>query len=264
MTKAPEPGAGNAPAREPVRPPPASAWIVARSLAYSLWLYGTMFGLGLIGLPSLLAGRRAVMAVVKLWVRMQFWGLRRLAGVKVEFRGLEHRPEGAGLVAAKHQGQLDTIAPFAVLPDPCFVLKRELMGLPVFGWYAKATRMIPVDRGGGSQAVRALSEAAAERLGEAREILIFPEGTRRAPGAEPRYKHGVAALYRDLGFPCTPMATNSGLCWPAGGFPFRPGTVVFEFLEPIPPGLSRAAFMRELETRIETASDRLLAEAANR
>lgn len=239
----------------------AGAGVIVRSLIYSVWLYGTMFGLGLLGLPSLLVGREAVMRVVRLWVRLQLWGLRVFAGVRVEFRGLEHRPKGAGLIAAKHQGQLDTIAPFAVLPDPCFVLKRELMRLPVFGWYAHATRMIPVNRGGGSQAVRELSTAAAERLEEAREILIFPEGTRRAPGAEPRYKHGVAALYRDLDFPCTPMATNSGLCWPAGSFPFYPGVAVFEFLPPIPPGLTRAAFMRELEARIEAASDRLLREA---
>jgi 1-acyl-sn-glycerol-3-phosphate acyltransferase len=239
---------------------PASAGEVARSLVYLVWLYGLMLVMGLLGSPLLLGPRRGVLWAIALWSRLALWGLRWIVGLKVEVRGLEHRPAGAGLVAAKHQGMLDTIAPFAVLPDPCFVLKRELMRLPVFGWYAGRSGMIPVHRGGGSSAVRALNAAARDRLQHARQIVIFPEGTRREPGAPPAYKSGVAALYRDLGFACTPMATNSGLFWPAHGFVRRPGVAVFEFLEPIPPGLKRAEFMRLLEERIEAASDRLLAE----
>jgi 1-acyl-sn-glycerol-3-phosphate acyltransferase len=140
------------------------------------------------------------------------------------------------------------------------VLKRELMRLPVLGWYAKAAGMIPIDRGGGSATVRALSDNAADQLKTPRQIVIFPEGTRKLPGAPPDYKSGVAALYRDLGLPCTPVATNSGLHWPARGLVMRPGLVVYEFLEPIPPGLKRAEFMRLLEARIETASNALLEE----
>ena len=184
-----------------------------------------------------------------------------LVGLTVEFRGLEHRPKGAALIAAKHLGMLDTISPFLSLSDPCYVLKRELMRLPIFGWFAGKTAMIPVDRGGGSVAVRALSAAAADRLRDERQILIFPEGTRKEPGEPPQYKGGVAALYRDLALPCTPMATNSGLFWPAHGFVRRPGVAVFEYLEAIPPWLPRAEFMRRLETQIETATNALLAEA---
>lgn len=234
---------------------------VVRSLIFTAWLYGLIIGLGLAGAPLLLGPRAGIMWLVRLWTRLVLWGLDKIVGQTIEVRGLEYRPTGPALVAAKHLGMLDTIAPFAFLPDPCFVLKRELMKIPVYGWFAAKTGMIPVNRGGGSQAVRDLSDAARDRLAEVRQVLIFPEGTRKEVGAPPRYKHGVAGLYRDLHLPCTPMATNSGVFWPAHGFIRRPGVVVFEFLEPIQPGVHRGEFMRRLERRIEKASNALLAEA---
>jgi 1-acyl-sn-glycerol-3-phosphate acyltransferase len=240
--------------------PPPSGWIIVRSLVFTVWLYGLILAVGLSAVPLLLGPRPWVMSLIRLWVRLVLWGARTIMGIRVEYRGLEHLPPGSALVACKHLSMLDTIAPFQFLADPCFVLKRELIRLPVYGWFVAKTNMIPVNRGGGSQAVRDLSAAALDRLRETRQLLIFPEGTRKAPGAEPQYKSGVAALYRDLNLPCTPMATNSGLFWPAHGFIRRPGVAVFEFLEPIPPGLKRADFMRRLESRIETASNRLLAE----
>jgi 1-acyl-sn-glycerol-3-phosphate acyltransferase len=178
--------------------------------------------------------------------------------VKVEVRGLEHRPKGPALVAAKHQGMLDVIAPYTFLGEPCFVMKKELMVLPVFGWFSWKMKMIPVDRQAHAKALRQLVADARARLAEGRQILIFPEGTRTEPGVAGDYKPGVAALYRDLGLPCHLIATNSGQCWPAHGFLRKPGKVVFEFLEPIPAGLKRAEFMAELERRIETASRALL------
>jgi 1-acyl-sn-glycerol-3-phosphate acyltransferase len=238
--------------------------MVLRSLVYVAWLYGSMLVLGLAGLPLLALSRRGAFVASRLWAHVAIWGLRTIVGLRVEIRGMEHRPTGAALIAAKHMCMLDTIVPFAVLHDPCFILKQELIHLPVFGWYAKATRMIPVDRAAGSRAVRHISTEASERLQEARQILIFPEGTRRPPCAPPAYKGGVAALYRDLGLACTPMATNSGLFWPPHGFVRRPGLVVFEFLPPIPPGLKRGEFMRTMEERIETASNALIAEAGAR
>jgi 1-acyl-sn-glycerol-3-phosphate acyltransferase len=135
------------------------------------------------------------------------------------------------------------------------------MRLPILGWYAARAGMIPIDRGGGSKTVRALNAAVLDRLTHARQIVIFPEGTRQEPGAAPAYKSGVAGLYRDLAFPCTPMATNSGLFWPPKGLIRRPGLCIYEFLEPIPPGLKRGEFMRLLQERIETASAALLAES---
>jgi 1-acyl-sn-glycerol-3-phosphate acyltransferase len=240
------------------RPSPGQA---LRSALYAVWLVGLMLIEGIVGLPLLLGPRTWPLGAIRLWSRLQLWGLRHIAGVRVEFRGLQHRPTGSAIVASKHQGELDGFAPFAIMPDPCFVLKNELMRLPVLGWYAQASGMIPIVRGGGSATVRALSAEARQRLAQAsRQIVIFPEGTRKLPGAAPDYKSGVAALYRDLALPCVPVATNSGQCWPIHGLMMRPGLVVYEFLEPIPPGLKRAEFMRVLEERIEAASTALLAE----
>ncbi|HRO33345.1 MAG TPA: lysophospholipid acyltransferase family protein [Brevundimonas sp.] len=232
--------------------------IVLRSLAFTLWLYLSMviYAVGLS--PALLMPHRYAMGVIKLWSRFVLFGLRWIAGVRVEVRGLEHRPTGSALIAGKHQGMLDVVAPFAMLDDPCFVLKKELMPLPFFGWFAWKTRMIAVDRSAHSKALKGMVRQARDRHAEGRQILIFPEGTRQAPGAAPDYKPGIAALYRDLDSPCWPLATNSGVHWPAHGFIRRPGLVVFEFLPPIPAGLKRAEFMAELETRLEAASTALL------
>ena len=226
-----------------------------RSLLFTLWLYLSMpiFAVGLS--PALLMSHGPAMGVIKAWAR---FGLRWIAGVKVEFRGLEHRPTGPALIAPKHQGMLDVVAPFAVLDDPCFVLKKELMVLPFFGWFAWKTKMIPVDRSAGSTALKTMVKQARARLAEGRQILIFPEGTRAPVGAPADYKPGVAAIYRDLDAPCWPVATNSGVHWPAHGFRRYPGTVVFEFLPPIPAGLKRAEFMKRLEDSVETASAALL------
>ena len=229
-----------------------------RSLIFTLWLYLSMplFAVGLS--PALLMPHGVAMGVIKLWARFALFGLRWIAGVKVEARGLEHRPTGPALIAAKHQGMLDVIAPFAFLDDACFVMKKELMPLPFFGWFAWKTKMIAVDRAAHAKALKDMVRQTRARLAEGRQILIFPEGTRTTPGEPADYKPGVAAIYRDVEAPCWPIATNSGVHWPAHGFKRYPGTVVFEFLPPIPAGLKRAAFMAELESRIEGASTALL------
>lgn len=231
---------------------------VLRSLLFSAWLYLSMpvYAVGLS--PALLMSYRPAMGVVRLWAQGVLFGLRWIAGVKVEARGLENRPSGAALVASKHQGMLDVVAMIAFLPDACFVLKKELMPLPFFGWFAWKTKMIAVDRQGHAKALKDMARQARDRLAEGRQIIIFPEGTRTAPGAPGEYKPGVAAIYRDLEGPCWPVATNSGVCWPAHGFMKYPGVVTFEFLEPIPAGMKRGPFMALLESRIETASSSLL------
>ena len=239
---------------------PVSIGVKLRSAVYVVWISAWLVILGLGCLPFLFGPRKGVLWAARTWARLSVWGLKAIVGLSIEVRGLQHRPAGAALVAAKHQSMLDTIAPFAVLDDPCFVWKQELMRIPIYGWYIAKAGMIPIDRVGGAKAVRFLRVAAAERLADDRQIVIFPEGTRQEPGAAPAYKPGVAALYRDLEFPCTPMATNAGLFWPPTGKLLRPGVAVFEFLEPIPPGLKRADFMRLLEERIETASNALAAE----
>ena len=229
-----------------------------RSLLFTAWLYLSMLIVAVGLSPALLMPHAAARGVIKLWANTVLFGLRWIAGVKVEFRGLENRPSGAALVASKHQGMLDIVALLAVLPDACFVMKKELMPLPFFGWFAWKTGMIPVDRAGHAKALKDMTRQARDRLSQGRQIVIFPEGTRNDPGAPGDYKPGVAAIYRDLEGPCWPVATNSGVHWPAHGFRRYPGVVVFDFLEPIPAGLKRGAMMALLESRIETASLALL------
>ena len=232
--------------------------LTLRSLLFTAWLYLSM-PIVAVGLsPALLMPHAAARGVIKLWANTVLFGLRWIAGVKVEFRGLENRPSGAALVASKHQGMLDIVALLAVLPDACFVMKKELMPLPFFGWFAWKAKMIAVDRAGHAKALKDMTRQARDRLAEGRQIVIFPEGTRNDPGVPGDYKPGVAAIYRDLEGPCWPVATNSGVHWPAHGFRRHPGTVVFEFLEPIPAQLKRGAMMALLESRIETASLALL------
>ncbi len=233
---------------------------VVTSLLFTAFLYLSIAVAGILFLPALFGPRRFANYLVGLWAKTASGAFQLFCGVSVEVRGLQHLPKGAALIAAKHQGMFDVIAPYGFLDDPCFVLKKELMLLPFFGWHAWKTGMIPVDRSAGAKALKKMVVDARKRLKEARQIVIFPEGTRTAPGETGDYKPGVAALYRDLGVPCYPVATNSGVCWPAHGIMRRPGKVVFEFLEPIPAGLKRGQFMSELETRIETASRALLAE----
>ena len=229
-----------------------------RSLIFTAWLYLSMPIIAIGLSPVLLLPHRYVQGVCKLWAKIVLFGLRWIAGVKVEVRGLEHAPSGAALIASKHQGMLDIVALLAVLPDACFVMKKELMPLPFFGWFAWKAKMIAVDRSAHAKALKDMVRQARARHAEGRQILIFPEGTRGEVGAAPDYKPGIAALYREIDVPVHPIATNAGVHWPKHGFTRKPGIIVFEYLEPIQPGLKRAEFMRTLQERLETASTALL------
>ncbi len=229
-----------------------------RSALVGAWMDGTMLVLFVIFLPTFLMPRQALDVGVRLWCRMTLWGLRVIGGVRVEVRGREHMPTGGALIAGKHQSMLDTLAPWLWLGDPAYVLKRQLLSLPIFGWGVRKVRMIAVDREAHAAALRRLVDDARREIDDARQVIIFPEGTRSEPGDPPAYKPGVAALYRELGVGCTPMATNSGLRWSAKGLSLTPGLAVYEFLPAIPPGLKRAEFMRELQARLEGASTALL------
>ncbi|MGA9658823.1 MAG: lysophospholipid acyltransferase family protein [Asticcacaulis sp.] len=231
-----------------------------RSLLFMVWMYVSMvvYGLGLS--PLILLPRPAAMWVIRGWAGCVLWGARWIAGIRVEFRGLEHRPQGAALIAGKHLSMLDTIAPFAVLKDPCFVLKHELIYLPFFGWFAWRARMVPIRRSDAAKALKSMVTLTRVRLKEARQVLIFPEGTRSDVGEIASYKPGVAALYRDLDVPLHLLATNSGQFWPAHGIDRKPGTIVFEFLPPLPAGLKRGDMMSQMQARLEEASNRLITE----
>ncbi|MDX2233958.1 MAG: lysophospholipid acyltransferase family protein [Hyphomonadaceae bacterium] len=234
--------------------------ILIRSVLYVVWLYGAMAFAGLLWLPRMLTAPkdRAELGAGRLWARLTVWGLRWIVGARVQFRGLEKIPAGACILACKHQSMLDTLVPFLMVDSPAFVLKQELLNAPVLGWYAQAMGMIPIDREAHASALKKLMRAARPARDAGRQIVIFPEGTRQNPGVRGDWKPGVAALYRDLGVPCVPVALDTGRVWAARGLIRRPGVATFEVLEPIPPGLSREAFMETLVTRIESASEALL------
>ncbi|HEX2725702.1 MAG TPA: lysophospholipid acyltransferase family protein [Beijerinckiaceae bacterium] len=234
--------------------------LAVRSFLFNAAFYANLIVWMLAALPLLLAPRMALMRVAQGWARSNLWLLRMIAGTRVEIRGGEHVPPGGLLVASKHQSLWETFALATLFDDPTFVLKRELMWIPLFGWFLWKADMVPIDRRAGSSALREMTRRARDEVAHGRQLLIFPEGTRRAPGAEPAYKYGIVHLYENLGVPCVPVALNSGLFWPRRSFIRRPGTIVVEILEPIPPGLPRDAFFRTMTQQIEEASNRLLAE----
>ncbi|HMB09456.1 lysophospholipid acyltransferase family protein [Saliniramus sp.] len=238
--------------------------LILRSLAFNLAYYLNLVVWMILCLPVLALPRRVFMRVARLWARSSLWLLRVIAGTRVDFRGLEKIPAGGTIVASKHQSLWETFALLVILDDPAYVLKRELMWIPVFGWYAWKARSVPVDRKGGAQALKAMVVRAREEIAAGRQIIIFPEGTRRPPGAAPAYKFGVALLYAKLRAPCLPVALNSGLYWPRRKFIRHPGTILVEILDPIGPGMPRDTFFRDLEARIEAATNGLLQEAGAR
>lgn len=206
---------------------------------------------------------RAAIAVVKFWTGSTMWALGVIAGTRFEVRGLDKLPKDGALLAPKHQSAFETMALFPLLNDPTYVMKRELMLIPLFGWYTWKAGMIAVDRAGGSKALRKLAADAKEAIAEGKQIILFPEGTRRPVGADPDYKFGIIHLYRECKVPVYPIALNAGLYWPRRSFLRYPGTIIIEVLDPIPPGLDSKTFLARLIAAIEPASDRLLKEAAD-
>ncbi len=212
-------------------------------------------------LPFLLLPRRIFWKAVHSWARVNHWLLRTICGTNFEIAGYERIPPGALLIAAKHQSTWETFALVTLFSDPLYLLKRELMWLPVFGWYVAKAEMIPVKRGGArAGALAAITERAKFEIARGRQIILFPEGTRRAIGAEPAYKYGLVHLYARLGVRCFPVALNSGLFWPRRKLVIYPGTIRMEFLEPIEPGLSEDAFKVRVQDEIESATARLVAQ----
>lgn len=239
-----------------------AAMRAVRSRLFSLALALTTAAFCLIGIPFLALPRRFGRPVQKLWTRAIGCLAWLICGIRYEVRGAEHIPHGAAIVASKHQSAWETLSFVHILADPSFVLKKELTRIPLFGWFTVKFGNLPLDRSGGSKALRAMLAAARAIVAAQRQIVIFPEGTRRKPGAPPAYQRGIVALYRTLGVPCVPVALNSGHYWPAhGGGHRRPGLIVVEFLPAIAPGLGSEAFLATLTERIEPASTRLLAEA---
>jgi len=231
----------------------------ARSALYNLAFYINLALWCLVALPTLVLPRRYFMHCARLWGTSSIWLLRVIAGTKVSWRGLDKLPKAGCLVASKHQSTWETFALFAVLKDPAFILKRELTFIPFFGWYLLKGDMIPVRRGQTDrEGLAELGRKAKEAVAAGRQLIIFPEGTRRPAGAPPDYKSGVAHIYAATGARCVPIALNSGLYWPRRALLKRPGTVEVEILEPISAGMRPKAFLALLRERIETVSARLL------
>jgi 1-acyl-sn-glycerol-3-phosphate acyltransferase len=229
----------------------------ARALLFNVvFCVGTVV-FGIAGLPFLLTPRRTAMRFGRFWAQAVLAALKLIVGLDGEIRGRGHIPEGACLIAMKHQSMWDTLILPPLLGDPAVVIKRELQYVPFYGWYASRAGSIFIDRKGGSAALRRMLAAARRAIGRGRPVVIFPQGTRTTPGqpvSEAPYQAGVAALYRELAVPLVPAAVNSGLYWGRRAFLKRRGRIVLEFLEPIPPGLPRSEVMATLETRIEAAT----------
>lgn len=244
-------------------PGPLGPWQYLQNILY--YLHGGLATvvIGLIGLPWVaLRGTRAANGVATFWIGYMLWAARLHMGVTCELRG--PLPEGDCIIAAKHQCFLDILAIAQAMPRRAFIMKKEVMRVPVMGWYARKVGCIPIDRARGRDAMRAIStevqhrRATPEGLGQ---LIIYPEGTRSRPGERLPYKNGVAMLRSMTHLPVVPVAVNTGLFWPRKGWGVRSGRAVVEFLPAIPGDGRASAFMAELQDQIEDNSDRLMAEA---
>jgi 1-acyl-sn-glycerol-3-phosphate acyltransferase len=233
--------------------------IFLRSLLFNILFYPNFVFWLLVALPTLAMPRKALLRVANWWAQSNILLMRVVCNIRVEYRGVEKIPTGPLIVAAKHQSMWETISLLQFFDQPFFVLKRELLRIPLFGQYLVKANMVAIDRSSGARALKQVMRRAAEEVKHGRQFLIFPEGTRRPPSAPPDYKAGVGAIYVDCGVPCLPVALNSGLFWPRRTFLRYPGTLVVEFLDPLPPGLSRHEFMARIESLIEDATNRLVA-----
>lgn len=233
--------------------------IFLRSLLFNILFYPNFVLWALIALPTLAMPRKALLRVANWWAQSNILLMRVVCNIRVEYCGVEKIPKGPLIVAAKHQSMWETISLLHFFDAPFFVLKRELLRIPLFGQYLVKADMIAIDRSSGARALKQVMRRAAEEVKHGRQFVIFPEGTRRPAGAPPDYKGGVGLIYTDCGVPCLPVALNSGLFWPRRTFLRYPGTLVVEFLDPLPPGLPRDEFMARIQSVIEEATGRLVA-----
>ncbi|MGA8901513.1 lysophospholipid acyltransferase family protein [Bradyrhizobium sp.] len=232
--------------------------IFLRSLIYNVLFYLLLVFWLIVAIPTFLMPRAAILTVARCWASQSTWLLRAVCNVKVEYRGVEKIPKGPLLVASKHQSMWETFALLLFFDQPLYILKRELTLIPFFGWYLIKAGMVAVDRRAGGRALLKMVRQASEEVRRGRQLIIFPEGTRRPAGAPAQYKPGVAQLYSSCRGNCLPVALNSGLFWPRRTFMRYPGTLVVEFLDLVPPGLPRDEFLARVSTVIEDATGRLV------
>ncbi len=244
--------------------PRPSGLTIIRSLVFNVVFYVNLLVFLVFGAWFLLMPRKWAIRALQTWARTSMWWQKVIIGTKVEVRGLENIPKGACLLVGKHQSLWETFAILPLVDDPAMVLKRELTYIPLFGWFAMKFKMVSVNRGAAASALRKLRADAGERIADGRQILIFPEGTRKNPLAEPDYKPGAAALYLSLDVDAVPFGLNSGLYWPRRKFVRYPGTIIIEFGPAIPKGLARKEFFARSQELIESLTNELVREGISK
>jgi 1-acyl-sn-glycerol-3-phosphate acyltransferase len=208
----------------------------------------------------MLFGQDVTRAIIKVWAKAMLFCLKIIAGVTFRIEGPENMPKDSGaLVAVNHQSMWETVALYALLPKPVMILKKELMRIPIYGWWAGRAENIPIDRKGGARALKAMRNAARNAIANGAQVVVFPEGTRIKPGVIAPYHPGAAGIYTAAGAPCYPAAHDSGRFWRYPGVLKTPGEITLKFLPPIAPGLDRKEFLRELKERIDGARPDLAA-----
>ncbi|VDC23279.1 lysophospholipid acyltransferase family protein [Pseudogemmobacter humi] len=235
----------------------AIRWLL--SLIFVVQMYLMMAVIAIVFFPLALASREGALAACHAYARWVIFTARILCGLRTEVRG--EVPQDEVLIAAKHQSFFDIIVIFGALPRPKFIMKRELIWTPFLGQYALRIGCVPVDRGKRGAAVAKMRADVEKGRAQPGQLVIYPQGTRVAPGASKPYKPGIGLLYQQLGQPCVPVATNIGVFWPKRSLLRKPGLAVVEFLPRIGPGLAMGEFMARLEREVETRSNELMAEA---
>ncbi len=232
-----------------------------RSALFNVAFYGWTTICGAVFMPTFILPRPAIRACLITWARGIRWQLATIVGLTAEFRGTENLPAGPVVLCVKHQSAWETIMLIEYLADPVYVVKKELLWIPLYGWCAWKTGSIAVDRQGGGSALKAMVEGVGGAIAAGRQVVIFPDGWRTGPGTRLPYQPGIAMVAAKVDAPVVPVALNSGLFWGRRSFVKRPGRIIVEFLPAMPTGLKSRAFMQELEHRIETASAALIAES---
>ena len=232
-----------------------------RSFLFQISFYVWTAFLAVLYLPLLLMSRRTMQAGTRFWLRGLLFLATTICGIRYRIIGREWLPVGPAVIAAKHQSAWDPMIFHQLLDDPVFAVKRELFAVPLIGWYMDKAGCIRIDRSSPVRAMRTMIDGAKEALADGRQIIIFPEGTRVPPGQRQPYHAGVSGLYGRGNAPVIPVALNSGVFWGRRAFRKYPGEITVEILPPVPSGLDRASFLHELNQRMESASERLCAEA---
>jgi 1-acyl-sn-glycerol-3-phosphate acyltransferase len=239
---------------------------IRSAVFYLLFLGQTVIVAVIIGTIAQVTGGRTTVSweMAKYWCRSNVWLLRWVAGVRTRVSGQEHIPEGGCIIASKHQSDWDVFAVFPHTGRPAYIVKKELMRIPFFGWAARSLDCIEVDRKKGAEAIPSMMTQAHAAIERGCRIVIFPEGTRKAPLAKADYRQGVGRLYAELKVPVVPVALNSGLFWGRNSLVIWPGTAEAKFLPAIEPGLAPDVFLDRLKKAIEPESDTLILEAVDK